>query len=186
VQEALELILDTGSELALVGLGPEVLRRAGRAANGEWDQVIFLVVAERLVGEAVVRDALDLEPIRVARGRPDGVRPVRDADRLLDRPLCDVRIESAGGATEVGQAGAGDALRRDRRGGRRAGVRGYTEGNHSEGDHGCEASRLSRPIAHELPTALDMGASVELDVVGASSTVANPFLMVRSAIRSQN
>jgi hypothetical protein len=103
VQEALKLVLNAGTELALVGLGPEVLGRARRAADRERDQVVFLVMAEGLVLEAVVRDALDLEVVGVARRRPNRVGPVRDADVLLDAFLLDVRVERSGGALEVGQ-----------------------------------------------------------------------------------
>ena len=73
-------------------------------------------MAEDFVREALVPDALDLEPVRVARRRPNRVGPVCDTDRLPDRALLDVRIECARSALKVGQAGVRDALARSYRG----------------------------------------------------------------------
>jgi hypothetical protein len=59
MKKPLELVLHPGTELPFVPLGPEVLCGTWRAANGKRDQVIFLVMPERLVLEAIVPDALE-------------------------------------------------------------------------------------------------------------------------------
>src|SRR5216117_3726998 len=82
--------------------------------------MVLFVMAEGLVREAVVRDALDFELVRVARRRSDGVGPVWDTGGLLDVALLDVRVERPGRAVPVRKAVARDALARGYRGRRGA------------------------------------------------------------------
>src|SRR4051794_9219102 len=104
--EPLELLLDAGTELARILLGPEILGRARRAADRERYQVVFLEMPERLVCEAVVRDALDLELVRLVRRRANCVGPVRDANRLPNVALPDAGVERSRRAVRVWQSRA--------------------------------------------------------------------------------
>ena len=63
--------------------------------------MVLLVVPEGLVREPVVLDALDLEPVRVARRRSNGVGPIGDADGSLDVALSNALVEGSWGALTV-------------------------------------------------------------------------------------
>src|SRR3954451_11463122 len=107
---------------------------------------------ERPVREAVVREALNLEVVRIARGRAHGVGPVRDTDRALDGALLDVGVERSRGAVQVRQAPARDALARGYRRRCRAGAWRPAQRNDAECDKSREVPHESWTEVHERGT----------------------------------
>src|SRR5664280_1153303 len=105
VQLVLDLVLRVRRRARL---RPEVPLVAGSAAELQRDQMVFLVTPWAGVGVAVGGNLLALQRIGVGRGRPDGGRVARPADRRADSRLDDRRVGRAGGAGSVGQHATGD------------------------------------------------------------------------------
>src|SRR5664280_2415829 len=105
VQLVLDLVLRVRRRARL---RPEVPLVAGSAAELQRDQMVFLVTPWAGVGVAVGGDLLALQRIGVGRGRPDGGRVARPADRRADGRLGDRRVSRTGGAGSVGQHATGD------------------------------------------------------------------------------